>query len=88
MPKKTLKKQKWTLSFNPSLKSLVVREAKKKGIYPVSLLESIVRERYNPYGHSEIKDSTAYVKNLRKFSETQSDEDFLQEIREWQKSKS
>jgi hypothetical protein len=86
MPKAVLKKEKWTLSFDPRLKRLLIKEAQKKGIYPVSLLEQIVRERFNPYGHTDVKDSIAYVREIRKGSRSQSDEAFLNEIRKWQKS--
>ena len=88
MPKTALKKEKWTLSFDPRLKRLLIKEARKKGIYPVSLLEEVVRERFNPYGHSDVKDSVAYVLEIRKGSRDRSDEAFLKEIREWQKSNS
>ena len=88
MPKTALKKEKWTLSFDPRLKRLLIKEARKKGIYPVSLLEDVVRERFNPYGHVDVKDSVAYVQEIRKGSRDRSDEAFLKEIREWQKSNS
>lgn len=88
MPKATLKKEKWTLSFDPRLKRLLVKEARKKGIYPVSLLEQIVRESFNPYGHADIKGSVTYVQEIRKGSRSQSDEAFLEEIRAWQRSNS
>ncbi|MBI3812540.1 MAG: hypothetical protein HY283_10115 [Nitrospirae bacterium] len=88
MPKTALKKEKWTLSFDPRLKRLLIKEARKKGIYPVSLLEDVVRERFNPYGHSDVKDSVAHVQAIRKGSGDQSDQAFLKEIREWQKSNS
>jgi len=88
MPKSALKKEKWTLSFDPGLKRLIAREAKKRGIYPVNLLEQVVRERFNPYGHTDVEDSVAYVQEIRKASGSQSDEEFLKEISEWQKSNS
>lgn len=88
MPKTALKKEKWTLSFDPRLKRLLIKEARKKGVYPVSLLEEVVRERFNPYGHADVKDSVAYVREIRKGSRDRSDESFLKEIREWQKSNS
>lgn len=88
MPKALLKKEKWTLSFEPRLKALIIREARKKGIYPVALLEELVREKFNPYGHTDVEDSVAYVRTLRKQSRVFSDEAFLQEIRAWQKSSS
>jgi len=88
MPKTALKKEKWTLSFDPRLKHLLIKEARKKGIYPVNLLEQVVRERFNPFGHLGVEDSVAYVKEIRKASRGHSDEAFLKEIREWQKSNS
>ena len=88
MPKSSLKKEKWTLSFDPRLKRLLTKEAKKLGIYPVNLLEQVVRERFNPYGHTDVKESVSYVRELRKGSRSQSDEAFLKEITEWQKSDS
>lgn len=88
MPKTNLKKTKWTLSFDPHLKELVVRVARRRGMYPVNLLEDLVRERFNPYGHTDIQDSKKYVMTLRKASRTKSDEGFLADIRAWQKSRS
>ena len=88
MPKTALKKEKWTLSFDPSLKSAVVKAAKRRGVYPVTLLESLVREKFSPYGHSDVEDSAAYVSSLRKQSRKQSDDAFLSEIETWQKSRS
>ena len=88
MPKATLKKEKWTLSFDPALKSVVVKAAKRKGMYPVTLLESLVREKFNPYGHTDVDDSAAYVSALRKQGRKQSDDAFLDEIEAWQKSRS
>jgi len=70
------------------LKRRLIQEAKHKGVYPVSLLEEIVRDRFNPYGHTNVADSVAYVREMRKISRTRSDEDFLEEIREWQRSSS
>jgi len=88
MPKAALRKEKWTLSFDPRLKTLVVKAARRKGVYPVTLLEEIVRERFNPYGHTDVKDSIEYLTALRKESRKQTDEAFLTEIRAWQKSRS
>jgi hypothetical protein len=88
MPKTALKKEKWTLSFDPALKSAVVKAAKRRGVYPVTLLESLVREKFSPYGHSDVEDSAAYISSLRKQSRKQSDDAFLNEIETWQKSRS
>ncbi|MGH7235810.1 MAG: hypothetical protein ACREIO_05445 [Nitrospiraceae bacterium] len=88
MPKATLKKEKWTLSFDPVLKNLVVKAAHRKGVYPVTWLEDLVRERFNPYGHADVNESAEYVAALRKQSRSQTDEAFLAEVRAWQKSRS
>jgi hypothetical protein len=88
MPKAALKKEKWTLSFDPALKSAVVKAAKRRGVYPVAVLESLVREKFNPYGHTDVEDSAAYVSALRKQVRKSSDEAFLGEIAAWQKSRS
>lgn len=88
MAKTTLKKEKWTLSFDGQLKHLLQREAEKLGVYPVNLLEQIVRERFNPYGHTDVARSVAYVREIRKESRNQSDNAFLKGLREWQKSNS
>ena len=88
MAKTALRKEKWTLSFDPSLKSLVVKTARRKGVYPVAVLESLVREKFNPFGHTDVEDSAAYIATIRKHSRKQSDETFLAEIAAWQKSRS
>lgn len=88
MPKSALRKEKWTLSFDPALKSLVVKAAKRKGVYPVTVLENLVREKFNPFGYTDVADSAAYVAALRKQSRRQSDDAFLNEIEAWQKSRS
>lgn len=88
MPKTALRKEKWTLSFDPALKSVVVKAAKRRGVYPVTVLETLVREKFNPFGHTDVEDSAAYVSALRKRGRKQSDEAFLDEIAAWQKSRS
>ena len=88
MPRTGLKKEKWTLSFDPALKSAVVKAAKRRGVYPVTLLENLVREKFNPYGHTDVDDSADYVTALRKQGRKQSDDAFLDEIEAWQKSRS
>ncbi len=42
--------------------------------------------KFNPYGHTDIKDSVAYVRMLRRRSRKFSDQAFLKEIRVWQRS--
>lgn len=88
MSKSALRKEKWTLSFDPALKGLVVKAARRRGVYPVTLLEDLVREKFNPFGHTDVDDSAAYVTALRRHGRKQSDEAFLAEIEAWQKSRS
>ncbi len=85
MAKAKLKKKRWTLTFDRRLKEAVTEEAKKRGVYPVQVLESLVRERFNPFGHTDIKDEAAYVRGLRKKVKGKSDREFLEEIRRWEK---
>lgn len=88
MAKASLKREKWTLSFDSALKEFLVKAAKRRGVYPVTLLEQVVREKFNPYGHTDVKDSVEYVRILRRRSRGQSDAAFLKEIRAWQRSAS
>ena len=88
MPRPANRKEKWTLAFNTALKSAVVKAAKRRGVYPVTLLEHLVREKFNAYGHTNVNNSAAYVAAFRKHAHKQSDEDFLAEIETWQKSRS
>ncbi len=88
MAKPALRRQKWTLSFDPDLKEFLIRTARRRGIYPVTLLEELVREKFNPYGHTAVKDSALYVRMLRRRSRSRSDAAFLREIRAWQRSAS
>lgn len=85
MTKPALKKEKWTLSFDPKLKKAVIHEAKTRGVYPVQFLEDMVREKINPYGHTDVKDSVKYIRELRKKREDKTEEEFLEEILLWEK---
>jgi len=85
MAKALLKKEKWTLTFDRRLKSAVVREARRRGVYPTQVLESLVKEKFNPFGHTNIKDEPAYVRRLRRKDRNGSDEEFLEDIRRWEK---
>lgn len=86
MARAALQKEKWTLSFDPGLKNLVVKAAKRRGVDPVTILESLVREKFYPYGHTDVEDSAEYVAAIRKLGRNQSDKEFLAEIEAWQKS--
>ena len=88
MARSSLKREKWTLSFDPNLKDFLVKTAKRRGVYPVTLLEQIVKEKFNPYGHADGGDSVAYVRMLRRHARKRSDTSFLKGIRAWQRSAS
>jgi len=85
MNKNKLKKEKWTLNVDQRIKGVVIKEAKRRGIYPVQFIESLVREKFNPFGHSDIDDEVAYVRKLRKLDSQGSDQAFIEEIRRWEK---
>ncbi|MBI2338829.1 MAG: hypothetical protein HYU99_00475 [Deltaproteobacteria bacterium] len=80
MPKTALKKEKWTITFDPTLKKRVNQEAQKLHVYPVQLLEMLVREKLNPYGFQSVSDSIAYVNAIRETSRSKSDRHFLSEL--------
>lgn len=86
MARRALERQKWTLSFDAGLKEFLIRAARRRGMYPVALLEEIVREKFDPYGHVDIRDSVEYVRMLRCRSRRQSDAEFVEEIRRWKRS--
>jgi hypothetical protein len=48
-------------------------------------LESLVKAKLNPFGHGDIQDEVAYVRRLRKKDRKKSDEEFIEEIRRWEK---
>lgn len=79
------KKEKWTLSVDQRIKGAVIKEAKRRGIYPVELIESMVREKFNPFGHTDIADETTYVRQLRDKNQATDDRTFIEDIRRWEK---
>lgn len=85
MARHALKKERWTITFDHGLKRRVLAEARRLRIYPVQLLETMVRERLNPYGFQSVRDSVSYVNVVREKSERQGDKRFLAELRQWQK---
>jgi hypothetical protein len=84
----TARREKWTLSFDADLKAFLVKTARRRRVYPVALLEEIVKEKFNPFGHADVRDSVAYIRTLRRRSRKRSDASFLAEIRAWQQSAS
>ncbi len=85
MSKIKLSKEKWTLTFDRRLKAAVIQEARRRRVYPVQVLESLVRQQLNPFGHADIEDEAGYVRGLRRGGARRSDEEFLEEIRRWEK---
>jgi hypothetical protein len=85
MERSKLKKETWTLNVDRKIKTAVIKEAKKRGVYPVQLIEALVREKFNPFGHTDVKDETAYVRRLRAKDRLTSDKQFLEDIRRWEK---
>ena len=88
MARAKARREKWTLSFDADLKAFLVKTARRQRVYPVALLEEIVKEKFNPFGHADVRDSVAYVRALRRRSRKRSDASFLAEIRAWQQSAS
>jgi len=80
-----LKKERWTLTFDKHLKQEVIAAARKRGVYPVQILEELVREKFNPFGHTDVTDPTAYVCTLRRKSQDMTDEEFIAELKRWEK---
>lgn len=85
MAKSKMKKEKWTLNVDRRIKGAVVKEAKRRGIYPAEVIESLVREKFNPFGHSDIENEAAYVRKLRQLDNQGNDQSFIEEVRRWEK---
>jgi hypothetical protein len=85
MARHALKKERWTITFDHDLKSRVQEEAQKLRVYPVQLLEALVREKLNPYGFQSLKDSVAYVNSVRAGSAKRTDQAFLTDLKRWHK---
>ena len=86
MARHALKKDRWTITFDADLKSRVQEEARKLRVYPVQLLETLVRERLTPYGFQSVRDSVQYVNSIREKTLRQSDKGFLSDLKKWQKN--
>ncbi|MGH7962143.1 MAG: hypothetical protein ACRERD_10015 [Candidatus Binatia bacterium] len=85
MPEASPKRERWTLTFDQRLKRAVVAEARQRGVRPGRILEEAVREKFNPFGHTDVDDPTAYVRTLRRKSRKMTDEEFLADIKRWEK---
>jgi len=85
MPGTPLRKERWTLTFDKRLKQAIIAEAQRRGVYPVQILEELVREKFNPFGYTDVTDPIAYVRTLRRKSRDMTDEEFLAELKRWEK---
>jgi hypothetical protein len=83
-----LKTERWNLTFDRRLKRVVIGEARRRGVHPARILEEAVREKLNPFGHSDVIDPTAYVRALRRKSRQMTDEEFLADLKQWEKTRS
>lgn len=86
MPRHSLHKERWTITFDPTLKTRIQQEARKLRVYPVQLLETLVREKLNPYGFQTVGDSIQYVNSIRAKTSRMSDKSFLTQLKKWQKN--
>jgi hypothetical protein len=50
----------------PGAENAVVKAAKRRGVYPVTVLENLALEKFNPFGHTDVDDRADYVTTLRK----------------------
>ena len=85
MPVTLLKRERWILTFDRRLKLAVMAEARQRGVRPARVLEDLVREKLNPFGHTDVTDPTSYVRTLRHTSRKMTDEAFLADLKRWEK---
>ncbi|MBI3247990.1 MAG: hypothetical protein HYZ50_15915 [Deltaproteobacteria bacterium] len=81
----SLKKERWTLTLDRQVKRTILEEARKRKVRPARVLEDLVRERFDPFGHADVDDPVAYVRALRRESREMTDEDFLTDLKRWEK---
>lgn len=84
MGRHALNREKWTITFDPSLKEQIQKEAQKLSIYPVQFLEIIVREKLNTFGFQDVRDSIAYINQIREDSTHTTDNEFIADLKKWQ----
>jgi len=85
VPATLLKKERWTLTVDRRLKQAVMAEARQRRVRPAQVLEDLIREKLNPFGHTAVTDPTAYVRTLRRKSRETTDEEFLADLKRWEK---
>jgi hypothetical protein len=85
MPATARKKERWTLTVDRRLKQAVVAEAKQRKVRPAQVLEDLIRAKFSPFGLSDITNSVAHVRALRRKSRELTDEEFLADLKRWEK---
>jgi hypothetical protein len=80
-----LKKERWTLTVDRRLKHTILAEARKQGVSPAQVLENLIREKLNPFGHTDVANPLTYVRTLRRESRKLSDEEFLADLKKWER---
>jgi hypothetical protein len=80
-----LKKERWTLTVDRRLKHAILAEAREQGVSPAQVLENLIREKLNPFGHTDVADPVAYVRTLRRESRKLADEEFLADLKKWER---
>jgi hypothetical protein len=85
MPGMPRKKERWTLTFDQRLKRAVIVEARQRGVHPARILEEAVREHFHPFDQAGVANPTAYVRTLRCKSRKMTDEEFLVDLKRWEK---
>ena len=76
---------RWTLTVDRRLKQAVMAEARQRRVRPAQVLEDLIREKFNPFGHTDVIDPTAYVRTLRRKSRETTDGEFLANLKRWEK---
>lgn len=85
MPRSSPKKERWTLTIDQRLKRVVVDEARQRGVRPAQVIEEAVREKFNPFGYTDVTNPAVYVRTLRRKSRKMTDKEFLADIKRWEK---
>lgn len=80
-----VKKERWTLTIDRRIKHSVIDEARRRNIRPSRLLEELIKEKLNPFGHTDVVDPTVYVRTLRRKGRKTTDKEFLADLKRWEK---
>jgi hypothetical protein len=80
-----VKKERWTLIIDRRVKHSIIDEARRRKVRPSRLLEDLIKEKFNPFGHTDVVDPTVYVRTLRRKSRMTTDKEFLTDLKQWEK---